>query len=299
MDGCKLEGCRYQYGIINGYCRIHAGRARSEVNLSSLNIDNSSLKKISSSQRSQVTNNDLRDILREVLGKLDNITNVVAQLQQENIELANNVSDLNAENQELKREIGDLKCNQNKLFFKNDAQNQHGRHENFRTHNITETDHENCIDKVIDAVRKIGVTLTADDIQRCHRLGRPKSDGKPRAIICKLNYYPKKKEIMDKRKGLAPDLTGKSIKEKKTILSNAPFITEDLSPFRGKILRFVKDWNRENSKYDVVSTSYGKIVCKIKNTEKQWISITTTDDFLNAGIPYDKKFTDEFTELML
>ena len=100
--------------------------------------------------------------------------------------------------------------------------------------------------------------------------------------------------MMEKRKGLTPDLTGKGIQERKNILKTAKFISEDLTPFRNKIFRYVKKWNDENHKWDVVATNYGKICCKIKNVDKKWISITTTDDFFDAGIPFDDEFKNEF-----
>ena len=77
-----------------------------------------------------------------------------------------------------------------------------------------------------------------------------------------------KKKMMEKRKGLTPDLTGKGIQERKNILKTAKFISEDLTPFRSKIFRYVKKWNDENHKWDVVATNYGKICCKIKNVGK-------------------------------
>ena len=64
--------------------------------------------------------------------------------------------------------------------------------------------------------------------------------------------------------------------------------------FRGKLFRYVKKWNEENDKLEVVITNYGKICCKVKNEDKKWVSISNTDDFLRVGIPYDEKFIDEF-----
>ena len=77
-------------------------------------------------------------------------------------------------------------------------------------------------------------------------------------------------------------------------MANAPFIIENMTPFRGKLFRYVKKSNDENDKWDVVTTNYGKICCKLKNEDKKWVSISNTDDFLTVGIPYDEKFIAEF-----
>ena len=100
---------------------------------------------------------------------------------------------------------------------------------------------------------------------------------------------------MEKRKALAPDtrhITNSD--EKRRMMSGARFITEDMTPFRGKLFRFVKDWNETNAKWDVVTTNYGKICCKVKNVEKKWDTITDTDDMFKLGIPYDDKFKKDF-----
>ena len=216
MDKCLLEGCRNRYGIVNGYCRIHAGRAKDGFQPLA---QGSSVQATSSTKSlEKVSNNDLKTILEKVLAKLDNISLVVAQLQQENVQLTNEVADLTTENENLKKEVGDLKINQNVCLFRSDAQNQYSRHESFRVHKVPEVpidQTENCSDKVIDTVSKIGVHMTTADIQRCHRLGKRRTDGKPRAIICKTTFYPLKKKTIDNRKDLTLDLKNKTIAEQK------------------------------------------------------------------------------------
>ena len=250
---------------MDGYCRFHVGRGKHTSSTSTTS------QTVFSNSKKQATNNEIRDYCEKILKKFDSMEQFVARLQHENVELVNQCGELVAENASLKSDLADIKQYQNKLFFKNDAQNQYGRHEAFRVYNEDEVgpgQSEDCHQKVIDTVAKLGITMTRNDIHRCHRLGKPKTDGRPRGIICKTNFYPLKKSIMDEKKKLTPDLQNKSIQEKKEILKNAVFIAEDLSPFRGKIFRYVKDWNIKNKKYDAVSTAYGNIVCKIKDAEK-------------------------------
>ena len=296
---CKVTGCTYRYGIIDGYCRIHKGRAE---------LENDATPEVSTVEASQTTKRTIKPkTIEDVMAKLDSMDSKLGKLsdfckilQNENIELTNTVGDLLLENSELKKDISDMKKHQNQLFFKNDAQNQYTRHESFRAHNHKEAppgQTEDCSQIVIDIAKKVGVTLKRENIQRCHRLGKPRDNGTPRAIICKTNYYPLKKSILDNRKKLFPDTSNMDIDAKNALIKQSVFLTEDLSPFRGKIFRYVKEWNKTSMQYDIVTTSYGKIVLKVKNTEKEWKNISTTDDFLKVGIPYDDEFKKEFTEI--
>ena len=61
-------------------------------------------------------------------------------------------------------------------------------------------------------------------------------------------------------------------------------ITEDLSPFRLKLLHYIKDCNKELEMFDRITTRNGNITCRKKGTS-EWFTITSPDDFLQAGIP--------------
>ena len=76
-------------------------------------------------------------------------------------------------------------------------------------------------------------------------------------------------------------------------MRNNPFIVEDLTPFRGHVFKYVRDWNATHKKFDVVSTDYGQIVVKERNNDT-WHRISSTEDFQDAGIDFDAK---EFGEL--
>ena len=285
---CAYKECRAKNALIEDYCRTHGYlRASNHVFRQSTSASESH-----KSVPNTISMNDLQAELIKINKKLDNIA---TGLQYEVSELNNQVDELTSENTYLKEEVCKLQMKSNTEFFAHDALNQHGRHENFRLHNSKEEKgKDNSVDEVIKACQEIGITLAPEDIQRCHRLGKPRNNGTPRQIICRLRWYGKKEKIMKNRKGLAPDTTGKSINERKAILARAKFITEDLSPFRGKLFRFVKNWNNKNDKWDVVTTNYGKICCKIKNAEKEWETITTTDDCFKVGIPINDDFIDEF-----
>ena len=74
------------------------------------------------------------------------------------------------------------------------------------------------------------------------------------------------------------------------------FVTEDLSPFRLKVLHYIKNWNNnEGGKiFDRITTKNGNITCRVKSTEK-WHTVSSTEDFFKAGIDMNEE---EFPELL-
>ena len=283
MAKCKQKDCQRRNSLQDGYCRTH-GYLRSSQH----GGNDAAVATLTSAVE---ISNDIKQELQKIYAKLDSIEN---GLRYEVNSLNTQVDELTTENNYLKDEVSKLQNKSNTNFFLHDAHNQHGRLENFRLHNENEVKNENTLDVVINACRKIGVDLAPEDVQRCHRLGKPRTNGTNRQIICRLRWYGKKEEIMSKRKLLAPNTSNKNIDERTRLLKTAPFISEDMTPFRGKLFRYVKKWNKNNDKWDAVTTNYGKICCKVKNEEKKWVSITNTDDFLTHGIPYDADFVEEF-----
>ena len=289
---CKFKGCNRKRGIVEGYCRIHHGRE-----LLSANEDTT--PKSHSNSRGGVTNEDLKALINE---KFDGLNAIVQQLQTENLQLSNQVYELEENVDKLTTENSDLRCAINKHFIAQDALNQHGRHVNGRFLNIPEVklakgEKEDCITPLIAVAQKMNVSLSEDDIERCHRLGKPRTNGTNRPIICRFSSYRKKKEMMKNKKSLRiPDEEMEHLTpaERKAKLASNPFIVEDLTPFRGHIFKYVKDWNAKEKKFDIVSTDYGQIVVKEKDTNI-WHRISSAEDFNKAGIEYDD---DEFDELL-
>lgn len=103
-------------------------------------------------------------------------------------------------------------------------------------HGIEETEMEKT-DEVISqfASHKFGVSLSVDDIERSHRLGKPKVNGK-RPIIARFNSYKKRQEIFSLKK----KLKGQDC-----------MVTESLSKMRLQLFKATKDvvgldcWTRD------------------------------------------------------
>ena len=249
--------------------------------------------------KEEVSNKDLQRLINE---KFDSLTALVQQLQNENLQLSNQVHELEDNVEKLSSENNTLKSVVNKQFLAHDALNQYGRHKNERFINIAEPvlargEKEDCMKPIIELAKKMHITLSKDDIERCHRLGKPRTNGTSRPIIVRFSSFRKKREMVEKKKSLRipeEEMVGLTPEEKKAKLSANPFIVEDLTPFRGHIFKYIREWNFKSKKFDVVTTDYGQIVVKEKNADT-WHRISSTEDFLNADIPFD---AEEFDELL-
>ena len=193
----------------------------------------------------------------------------------------------------LKREVNTLRANVNIANYKSDAQEQHGRKESFRLHECKETeklDHngkvinkEDCEKVVIEAAAAIGVEIKPEDIQRVHRVGQLKANAtKPRQIICKLKSSKLRNEVIFKKKPL-----------KTTTKFKDCFIAEDITPFRSKLLWYVR--KQCGGKFVKAHTRDGKIKAKLKTDPdaRDWITITTPDDFHRHNVDVNLKLINE------
>ena len=183
---------------------------------------------------------------------------------------------------------------------------------------------DNSEDAVFAVAEKLGIVLSKENIQRCHRIGKRRA--KPRPIIVKLKCWSKRMEFIKAKATLRDvDWSTTLVKnDKEEVIPDAAphvappedtennvnvgdvtkrngkniniFITEDLSPFRLKILHYVKDFNNNEGQkiFDIITTRNGNITCRVKSTA-QWHTISSPEDFLASGIPMN---ADKFTELM-
>ena len=281
---CHYEGCNSKRGILDGFCRVHHWRADPPKSPPNQGVKNKELSK-----------------------QLEAMLTVINGLQRETLELNNQLSaqdekmkKLEIENHELKIENGDLKQRVNLNFLATVAQNQYGRKECANLNNKPEAserkqDNKVAVEAVIEAAAKIGVDVCEEDIQRCHRVGKYR-EGKIRPIICKFRWYKKRMDFLTKKAKLKPDTKDLTIDQRKKLLKNSLFITENLCPYRGKVLRFIRDYNREHKLFEIVTTHNGLISCKKKIDDPEWINISSSLDFHDLCIPREK-YENEFREL--
>ena len=81
--------------------------------------------------------------------------------------------------------------------------------------------------------------------------------------------------------------------DKRAVFKKTPFITEDLSPYRGKVFRFIRQYNEKYKKFEIVATFNGQISCKERREDERWINISSSQDFEINGINFFE-FKDEY-----
>lgn len=135
-----------------------------------------------------------QDQIEHLVGQI--VSGVTAKLNEKinQLELAN--SELRNENANFRSKIQDI---EEKL----DEHEQYSRRNNIRVSGVAETKGEITDDVVLDICNNIGADITVNDIDRSHRVGKPKESGsKPRDIIVKMCSYRSRQKIMLQRSTL-------------------------------------------------------------------------------------------------
>ena len=98
-------------------------------------------------------------------------------------------------------------------------------------HGLLQSKNENTDDLVIDTIKeKMGEEIEKDEIDKSHRLGAPKNNGKSRPIIIKFVRYntrcrifENKKKLKGKRISVTESLTKKRMEVFKKVRENHGF----------------------------------------------------------------------------
>lgn len=118
----------------------------------------------------------------------------------------------------------------------------------------------------------LGVELTAEDIDACHRLG-PKTDGRRRGIIVKFVRRQTKEEMLRKRK------VKRNLNTSDIGISSGPaeivYMNESLSPARRRVLNAARLLRREQN-FSFVWVKNGKIFLR-KDEGSKAIMLTNLD----------------------
>ena len=240
----------------------------------------------------------------EELKKLRNrITNLEAShtnLKKKNKQLLSVAKEILAENKALWKETNFLRAQLNCSHYHCDSVEQYGRRENAEWHEITEMDNEkesDVVQAVVDRANYVlsksehykNTTVDASDIQRCHRVGKrknsndPKSPPKPRKIICRFKCYKLRQKIIMSKRHL-----------KSHTSFHSSFITENLTPFRSKLLWYVK--KKCDGRFVNVHTRDSNIKAQLNNAKDKdddWITITSPDDLFKYDIKVDMSLINE------
>ena len=183
--------------------------------------------------------------LNHVLQTVKFINAKFDEFEKDKKEKEEQIKNLESEVTKMKEEIIDLKKGI-------DSQEQYSRRNCLLIHGVTESDDENTDEVVLNVLNEdVGVTVDIKEIDRSHRLGKPKpnSANKNRPIIVKFTRYNKRSEVFKKKKSLK----GKQMS-----------ITESLTPLRMEMLKKA----REEHSMQNVWTSDGKIIYKDAHDNK-------------------------------
>lgn len=138
------------------------------------------------------------------------VTNIVDGVLQG---LNSKIEALEHENKELRGRVSDLENRLEKVDEKQDKADQYSRRNNVRLSGIAESDEESTDLIVTDLAKAIGSDLVLDEIDRSHRLGKPRMQPssinagpegdkqgqrklKPRDIIIKFTSYRARSKLM-------------------------------------------------------------------------------------------------------
>lgn len=101
--------------------------------------------------------------------------------------LQSEINILKAENEALRSENSELQYRVDALEFRSDADEQYSRRDNLRISGIHEEKDENTDEKVLKISSDLDLGLSLADISVSYRVGKPKSNNRPRDILVKFS----------------------------------------------------------------------------------------------------------------
>ena len=102
---------------------------------------------------------------------------------------------------DLKEEVEDLKNQLNEVDDMLDKQEQYSRRNCLLIHGVREIANENTDNLVISTIKEnMDAELVEEDIDRTHRIGKKREDGKPRPNIVKFARYNRRRMIYQQKK---------------------------------------------------------------------------------------------------
>ena len=182
--------------------------------------------------------------LRRLRNRISNLESSHSVLKKKNDALMALLKASNAEQDALRKETNFLRAKMNCTNYHCDALDQYGRKENTDLIDVEEKEdetEEDVMNAVVDRANFVlsqsekykDVKVSASDIQRVHRVGKPSTNNegqrKKRKIICRFKSYKLRQKIIFSKKHL-----------KKHSEFKDSFFTENLTPFRSKLLCYLK-----------------------------------------------------------
>lgn len=188
------------------------------------------------------------------------------------------VSGLNLKIAELSEENCRLRARVEALELKADRAEQYSRRNCLRLSGVPEVADECVDDKVLEVASAIGVNLTLEDIDRSHRLGKPRhvasgnrSQTKPRDIIIKFCSYRSRQKML------------KNKSEMKNSPFKGSFLNENLSTVRDNLFYQARQLAKNRSIHSTW-TFDGTILVKDKHSKIHRVETQLDLDQLKAKL---------------
>ena len=144
---------------------------------------------------------------------------------------------------------------------------------------VPELPEESTDDLVLQLARAAGVTLTLDDLDRSHRLGRRSgSVDRPRAIIVKLLSYNKRRQFYEARRELSAHRVGEHPVITRHVLEEV-YIAEFLTSKSQRLLYICRQLKKSGRLWAAYTTNG---VVKVKTTENQPARVIRDDRALSS-----------------
>ena len=211
----------------------------------------------------------LSDMIEEKLGRLHDLEISVDTKIQEFRAVSESMEKMKDEINRVTREVNNLE--------------QYSRRNNVRVLGMQESPNENTAQVICDLAKSIGVVLTANDIDRSHRVSRRptattgdqlaqgsqsyaevsrSTETRPRAIIVKMTSYKLKEALLRNRRKLK---------------GSGTVIVEDLTKRNSELLSTV---SKMKDKVCAAWSTDGRIIALLKSTGKKKL-ITSLSDLRN------------------
>lgn len=193
-------------------------------------------------------------IITEQSKKIDDLLKVIDELRQENVNLKETVV---------------------KLELRLDEVEQYSRANSIEIFGVPELKNEDTYDIVKNICTALDVKITRENIDVCHRLGRPGggSDGRPRGIIAKFVRREDKLKVLSMRKVKRNFSTSHLGYDQPAV---PVYINENLSPQRRKLFAAAREV-KKTKQFTYLWVQNGNILMR-KDQGTPVVRITTLSD---------------------
>ena len=132
--------------------------------------------------------------LLDLIDAADFISNKLDNFERDRLEKEKITKDLKEEETYLRGKVDDVTA-------ETDRQEQYSRRNCLLIHGLPESKNENTDILAMEVIEtKMNLKITVNDIDRTHRIGKPKNNGKPRPVVIKFVRYNDKKKVFSSKK---------------------------------------------------------------------------------------------------